>query len=422
MSYPKLALNKLTLTALRAAKPTQKPYKLSDGGGLYLLVNPNGALWWRFKYQFEGREKLLSLGVHPHVSLQQARALRDEAKKGVANGVDPSAKRQAEKSSTANSFEAVAREWLALQEKTLAPATYAKAVWTLETLVFPYIGSRPIAKLGAVDVLKVLKRIEGRGTQETAHRTRQRCSQVFRYAVQTERAAHDVTADLRGALAPVVSEHHAAITEPVRIGELLRAIDGYSGHGVTTYALKLAPLLFVRPGELRHAEWTEFDLDGPEPQWRIPAEKMKMGEQHLVPLSKQALALLRELQPLTGRGPYLFPSIRSRTRPMSNNTVNAALRRLGYTSEEMTGHGFRSLASTCLNEQGYHPDLIELQLAHAERNKVRAAYNKAQRLPERRKMMQAWSDYLDHLRVAAANSNVVPILAGARAARAVHTR
>jgi integrase len=185
----------------------------------------------------------------------------------------------------------------------------------------------------------------------------------------------------------------------------LRAIDGYTGHSATAYALKLAPLLFVRPGELRHAEWVEFDLDGPEPQWRIPAEKMKMGEQHLVPLSQQALALLRELQPLTGRGPYLFPSIRSRTRPMSDNTVNAALRRLGYTSEEMTGHGFRSLASTCLNEQGYHPDLIELQLAHAERNKVRAAYNKAQRLPERRKMMEAWADYLDSLR----RANVVPI-------------
>ena len=417
-----MAINKLTNAALRAAKPTEKPYKLTDGGGLYLLINPSGALWWRLKYRFEGREKLLSLGVHPHVSLQQARGLRDEAKKVIANGADPSARRQAEKSSTANSFEAIAREWLALQEKKLAPATFAKAVWTLETLVYPYIGSRPIAKLNAADVLKVLKRIEGRGIHETAHRTRQRCSQVFRYAVQTERAAHDVTADLRGALAPVVSEHHAAITDPVRIGELLHAIDGYTGHGATAYALKLAPLLFVRPGELRHAEWTEFDLDGPEPQWRIPAEKMKMGEQHLVPLSQQAVDLLRELQPLTGRGPYLFPSIRSRARPMSDNTVNAALRRLGYTSEEMTGHGFRSLASTCLNEQGYHPDLIELQLAHAERNKVRAAYNKAQRLPERRKMMQAWSDYLDQLRHAAANSNVVPILAGVRAARAVHTR
>ena len=223
--------------------------------------------------------------------------------------------------------------------------------------------------------------------------------------MQTERAAHDVTADLRGALAPVISEHHAAITDPARIGELLRAIDGYTGHFVTAYALKVAPLLFVRPGELRHAEWTEFDMGAHEPQWRIPAEKMKMGEQHIVPLCKQAVALLGELQPLTGRGPYVFPSLRSRSRPMSNNTVNAALRRLGYTSEEMTGHGFRSLASTCLNEQGYHPDLIELQLAHAERNKVRAAYNKAQRLPERRKMMQAWADYLDGLR---AGANIVP--------------
>jgi len=400
-----MSINKLTHPVLRAAKPHEKPYKLGDGGGLYLLVNPNGALWWRLKYQFEGREKLLSLGVYPRVSLQQARAIRDEARKAIANGINPSAQRQAEKFSTANTFEAVGREWLSLQENKLAPATYAKAAWTLETLVYPYIGSRPIAKLSATDVLKVLKRIEERGFHETAHRARQRCSQVFRYAVQTERAGHDVTTDLRGALAPVVSEHHAAITEPARIGELLRAIDGYTGHFVTAFALKLAPLLFVRPGELRHAEWTEFDSGGPEPQWRIPAEKMKMGEQHIVPLSKQALALLRELQLRTGNGPYVFPSILSRSRPMSDNTVNAALRRLGYTSDEMTGHGFRSLASTCLNEQGYQPDLIELQLAHAERNRVRAAYNKAQRLPERRKMMQAWADYLDGLR---ANANVVP--------------
>jgi len=273
-------------------------------------------------------------------------------------------------------------------------------------LVFPYIGSRPIAKLGPLDVLKVLRRIEERGIHETAHRTRQRCAQVFRYAVQTGRAERDVTADLRGALAPVVSEHHATITEPARIGELLRAIDGYNGQAVTAYALKLSPLVFVRPGELRHAEWTEFDLDGHEPLWRIPGEKMKMGEQHIVPLAKQALLLLRELKGLTGRGRYVFPSLRSGSRPMSDNTVNAALRRLGYTSDEMTGHGFRSLASTCLNEQGYHPDLIELQLAHAERNQVRAAYNKAQRLPERRKMMEAWADYLDGLR---AGASVVPI-------------
>jgi len=398
----------LTSTAIRAAKPTEKPHKLSDGGGLYLLVNPNGSQWWRLKYRFEGKEKLLSLGVYPHISLQQARSQRDEAKRAVANGIDPSVKRQAEKSATANTFEAVAREWLTTQEESLAPATYAKAVWTLEKLVFPYIGSRPVAKLTASDVLKMLKRIEGRGTHETAHRTRQRCSQVFRYAVQTERAEHDVTIALRGALKPVVSEHHAAITEPARVGELLRAIDGYGGHIVTAYALKLAPLLFVRPGELRHAEWPEFDLDGHEPHWRIPAEKMKMGEQHVVPLSKQALVLLRELHPLTGRGSFVFPSLRSGSRPMSENTVNAALRRLGYTSDEMTGHGFRSLASTNLNEQGYHPDIIELQLAHAERNNVRASYNKAQRLPERRKMMQAWADYLDGLR---AGGKIIPFRA-----------
>jgi integrase len=396
----------LTTTEIRAAKPREKPYKLSDEGGLYLLINPNDSRWWRLKYRFEGREKALSLGVYPHVSLQQARTQRDDAKKAVANGIDPSVKRQAEKSANANTFEAIAREWLGLQEKRLAPATYTKALWTFETLVFPYIGNRPIAKIGPTDVLKVLKRIEGRGVHETAHRTRQRCAQVFRFAVQTERAERDVTADLRGALAPVVSEHHAAITEPARIGELLRAIEGYSGHVVTAHALKLAPFLFVRPGELRHAEWSEFDMEGHEPHWRIPGEKMKMGEQHVVPLSKQAVALLRELKLVTGQGKYVFPSVRTRSRPMSENTVNAALRRLGYTSDEMTGHGFRSLASTNLNEQGYHPDLIELQLAHAERNQVRAAYNKAQRLPERRKMMQAWADYLDGLH---AGGNVIPL-------------
>jgi integrase len=396
----------LTMTEIRSARPREKAYKLFDGGGLYIEVTPTGGKLWRLKFRHDGRENRLALGAHPDTTLKLARERRDEARRLLAAGVDPSGRRQAEKLATSNTFEAVAREWLALQQKKLAPATFAKAVWTLETLVFPYIGSRPIAKLGPSDVLKVLKRIEGRGIHETAHRTRQRCAQVFRYAVQTERAERDPTADLRGALAPVVSEHFAAITEPVRVGELLRAIDGYAGHIVTAYALKLAPLLFVRPGELRHAEWTEFVLDGAEPLWRIPAEKMKMREQHLVPLAAQALALVRELRPVTGRGRYVFPSLRSGSRPMSENTVNAALRRLGYSTDEMTGHGFRSLASTCLNEQGYHPDLIELQLAHAERNQVRSAYNKAQRLPERRKMMQAWADYLDGLR---AGANVVPI-------------
>jgi integrase len=396
----------LTMTEIRSARPRENAYKLFDGGGLYIEITPTGGKLWRLKFRHDGRENRLALGAHPDTTLKLARERRDDARRLLAAGVDPSGRRQAEKLATANTFEAVAREWLALQQKKLAPSAFAKAVWTLETLVFPYIGLRPIAKVGPSDVLKVLRRIEGRGIHETAHRTRQRCAQVFRYAVQTERADRDPTADLRGALAPVVSEHFAAITEPAKIGELLRAIDGYAGHVVTAYALKLAPLLFVRPGELRHAEWPEFVLDGHEPLWRIPAEKMKMREQHLVPLAAQALALLRELRSVTGRGRYVFPSLRSGSRPMSENTVNAALRRLGYSADEMTGHGFRSLAATCLNEQGYHPDLIELQLAHAERNQVRAAYNKAQRLPERRKMMQAWADYLDGLR---AGANVLPI-------------
>jgi integrase len=253
-------------------------------------------------------------------------------------------------------------------------------------------------------LLSVLRKIEGRGTHETAHRAKQHCGRVFRFAVATSRAERDITADLRGALAPVSSRHRAALTEPARIGELLRAIETYQGQPITAYALKLAPLVFVRPGELRAAEWSEFDLEASE--WRIPAARMKMREPHIVPLSSQAVLILRDLQPLSGAGRYVFPSLRTPSRPMSNNTVNAALRRLGYSKDEMTGHGFRALASTCLNEQGWHPDLIELQLAHAERNKVRAAYNRAQRLSERRKMMQAWSDYLDRLRTGA---EVVPI-------------
>jgi integrase len=393
----------LSDTAIRNSKPRIRPYKLFDGEGLYLLINPNDSRWWRFKYRLAGKEKLLSFGVYPDVSLKLARQMRSRARERLAQGIDPSLLRQSEKTAQANTFEAVAREWLVLQAKKLAPTTFAKATWTLETLVFPYIGGRPIAKITAADVLRVLKRIEGRGTHETAHRTRQRCSQVFRYAVVTGRAEHDVTISLRGALAPVDEQHHAAITQPQRIGELLRAIDGYSGHIVTHLALKLAPLVFARPGELRAAVWAEIDLNRRE--WRIAAERMKMREEHIVPLSAQALAILKELIPITGNSRYLFPSLNSGARPMSENTINSALRRLGYTKEEMTGHGFRSMASTCLNEQGWNPDVIELQLAHAERNRVRAAYNRAQRLPERQKMMQGWADYLDGLR---SSSNVIP--------------
>lgn len=388
----------LTDQAIRSAKPSDKPYKITDGRGLFLLIKPNGGKLWRFNYRFESRQKTLALGTYPDTSAKLARQKLEEARQLLAKGVDPSERRQAEKVAGVNKFESVAREWLTVQEKKLAAATYAKAVWTLETLIFPFLGSRPINEIKAADVLKVLQRIETRGLHETAHRARQRCGQIFRYGVITERCEHDITADLRGALAPVAAAHHASVTEPEKIGQLLRDIESYRGNSVTWYALRLAAHMFVRPGELRHAEWSEFDLDGKEPCWRIPAQKMKMRETHIVPLSRQVVAWLMELQALTGKGSLVFPSLHSTQRPISENTVNMALRRMGYDNETMTGHGFRSMASTSLNEQGWHPDVIELQLAHAERNKVRAAYNRAQRLPERRAMMQQWSDYLDELR------------------------
>ena len=386
----------LTDTELKRLKPREKPYKLADERGLYVMVMPDGALWWRFRYGYAGREKLISFGTYPDTSLKLARQKRETARSELAAGIDPSAKRQAEKLARADTFEAVAREWLALREKKLAENTLDKATWTFETFVFPHIGSRPIGQIDPADILKLLRRIESRGKHETAHRTRQRCSQVFRFAVASGRASRDPAADLKGALAPVKVESHAAIVEPKRIGELLRAIDGYQGQPAVMAALKLAPLVFVRPGELRGAEWSGFDLEAGE--WRIPASRMKMREPHLVPLSSQAIAILKELQKHTSERRLLFPSLRSKDRPMSDNTLNAALRRLGYSGDEHTAHGFRSTASTRLNELGFPPDVIELQLAHAERNKVRAAYNRAERLDERRKMMQAWADYLDGLK------------------------
>jgi integrase len=393
----------LTDVAIRKSKPADKPRKLFDGGGLFLLISPNGSRWWRFKYRFNRKEKQLSLGVYPDVSLKQARERRDEARRLVADGRDPSAERRAEKEAKEQTLEAVAREWIRLQENKLADVTVSKSKWVFESFIFPTLGSIPIADLKARDLLQALRKVEERGTNETAHRCRQKVGQVLRYAVATGRAERDITQDLRGALAPVVTKNHAAITEPARIGELLRAIDGYSGQPITLFAMKLAPLVFVRPGELRAAEWSEFDLVAAE--WRIPADRMKMRESHIVPLATQAVALLRELHNFTGNGRYVFPSLRTYARPMSENAITAALRRMGYSSDEMTWHGFRALASTSLNEQNWPPDLIELQLAHAERNKVRAAYNRAKRLPERRKMMQAWADYLDGLR---AGPNVIP--------------
>ena len=398
----------LTAVDVKSAKPKDKPYKLADEKGLYLEVTPNGGRYWRMKYRHQGKEKRLALGTYPETSLAEARAGREEARKLLAQGIDPSAAKQEAKAAkllaAATSFEAVAREWHTNYSPSWVPSTAARILRTLEKDVFPAIGGKPIADITAPALLAVLRKIEARGTVFSAHKARQYAGQIFRYAIATGRAERDPAADLRGALQPFRHENHAAVTEPRKVADLLRAIDGYSGQFMTACALKLAPLVFVRPGELRRAEWAEFDTSARE--WRIPAEKMKMREPHIVPLSDQALAIVAALQPVTGAGKYLFPSLRTGDRCMSENTVNAALRRLGYASDEMTGHGFRSMATTLLNEQGWNRDAIERQLAHAERDQVRAAYNRAEHLPERRKMMQAWADYLDGIKKGA---DVVPI-------------
>ena len=404
----------LTDTAIRSAKPKDKTFKLFDGGGLYLEVNPAGGKWWRWKYRFGGKEKRLSFGVYPDVSLKLAREKRDAARQQFAAGTDPAEARKAEKlaQAGAESFEAVAREWHAKFSVGWVASHGDRILRRLEKDLFPWLGKRPIAEVKAPELLAVLRRIESRGAQETAHRAMQNCGQVFRYAVATGRAERDPTGDLRGALPSPKEKHHASIIEPKRIGALLRAIDAYEGFFATKCALRLAPLVFVRPGELRKAQWPEIDFDKAE--WRIPAARMKMREQHIVPLSCQAVEILRELEPLTNRGipakpdapRYVFPGAQSHVRPMSENAILAALRRMGYTKEEMTGHGFRSMASTLLHEQGWNHQAIERQLAHAERNAVSAAYNFAEHLPERRKMMQAWADYLDALK---SSAEVIPI-------------
>jgi len=395
-------MNALTDMKVRNAKPEVKPRKLFDGRGPFLLVTPGGGKWWRHKYRFGGRAKTLSLGIYPDVGLREARERRDEARKLLAAGVDPGVERKATKAAKAAevaretaTFDIVAREWFAKQSLAWAPGHAETVIRRLERDVFPTVGGRPVGEITAVELLEVLRRVEARGTLETAHRIHQICGQVFRYAIATARASRDPSADLRGALPPVRETHHAALTKPADVAALLRAINGYQGTFVVRCALRLAPLVFVRPGELRKAEWSEFDLDGLI--WRIPAERMKLRQAHLVPLSQQALEILRELNPLTGNGRYVFPSARTTARPMSENAITAALRRMGYEQGMMTGHGFRTMASTLLNEQGAPADAIERQLAHAERDGVRDAYNRAQYLTERRHMMQRWADYLDYL-------------------------
>ena len=389
----------------RNAKPASKPYKLADEKGLYLLVQASGSKLWRFNYRHGGKQKTLALGSYPDVSLTKARDKLLEARKLLADGADPGAEKQRQRrdKAAASSFESVAREWL--EKQTLKPVTREKALWMFESLTFPWIGDKAISEIDAPDLLAMLRRIESRGKLETAQRVKQQCGRVFRYAVATGLAKRDPTGDLRGAIKTPKTKHRAAITEPALIGPLMRAIEGFHGSFVVAAALKLAPLVFVRPGELRHAEWSEIDLDAGE--WRIAGDKTKMGNAHIVPLSMQAVAVLRDIQPLTGSGRYVFPGARSASRPMSEAAVLAALRRMGYSGDEMSGHGFRAMARTLLAEQGWLPDMIERQLAHKASGPLGAAYDRAQFLAERKKMMQAWADYLDSL--ARGGSKVVPL-------------
>jgi integrase len=394
--------------AVRNAKPSDKPRKLSDGGGLHVLIQPTGSKLWRLAYRFDGKQKTLALGIYPAVSLEEARRRRDEAKQLLARSIDPSVQRKADRQAGEDSsFRAVAEEVIAkLEREGRAHATLTKKRWLLD-FAYPTFGDRPVVEITARDLLALLRKIEGRGLHETARRLRSTCGMVFRYAIATGRAERDPSVDLRGALTVPQVNHRATIVDPKSIGALLRAIDSFDGQLTTRAALRLGAYVFVRPGELRHAEWKEFDLD--TAVWGIPAEKMKMRRPHRVPLARQPLAILRELQEITGNGRWLFPSVRTFTRPISENTLNAALRRLGYGSEEMCIHGFRSMASSRLNEMGrWNPDAIERQLAHQEANAVRRAYTHgADFWAERVQMMQAWADYLDGLRE---GGKVVPLI------------
>ncbi|SFI70752.1 integrase arm-type DNA-binding domain-containing protein [Nitrosomonas sp. Nm34] len=389
----------LTDTAIRNAKPGVKPIKLFDERGLFLIVTPTGGKWWRFRFKFDGKEKLLSLGTYPDISLKDARYRRDEARKLLVNGVDPSANRKAMKSAridrAANSFEIVGREWFSKYSPTWASNHGDRIIRRFERDIFPWIGGRPIAEITAPELLSVIRRIEDRGALETAHRALGNCGQVFRYAIATGRADRDPSGDLRGALPPVKGTHFAATTEPKRVAEILRVMDGYEGTLTVRCALRLAPLVFVRPGELRNAQWADIDIKAAE--WRYTVTKTNTP--HIVPLSSQAIAILQELQPLTGSSRFVFPSARSFSRPMSDNAILAAMRRLGIDKEEMSGHGFRAVARTILDEVlGIRPDFIEHQLAHAVRDPNGRAYNRTAHLPERKIMMQQWADYLDKLK------------------------
>jgi integrase len=399
----------LTDMKVKSAKPAEKQYKLSDGKGLFLTILPTGGKYWHFRSKVGGKEKLMSFGTYPEVSLADAREKREVARKQIASGIAPAEIRKAQKAARgeaeANSFEVIAREWHGKFLVDKSDSYRDKMMANFERDVFPWIGKLPIVDLKAPELLMMLRRIESRGSLETAHRTRSACSQVLRYAIATGRAERDCAADLKGALPPYKKGHHAAITEPKQVAPLLRSIDDFEGSFVVKCALRVSPYVFVRPGELRMAEWSEIDLEIGE--WSIPGDKMKMKQPHLVPLSSQAIEILKELQPLTGHSKYVFPCHRSPLRPMSENALRVALRRMGYSNDEMTPHGFRAMARTILDEVlQVRPDFIEHQLAHAVKDPNGRAYNRTAHLAERKKMMQLWADYLDGLK---AGAKVIPL-------------
>lgn len=404
----------LTDTAIKRTKATSKAFKLFDSGGLYLLVTPTGTKLWRWKYRYADQEKLLALGIYPEVTLAEARLKRDEARKVLHEGTDPNAKRKAEKlaraACAANSFDAIAREWHAKFSDTWAPS-HADRIWRmLERDVLPFLGTRPVTQITAQELLLVLRKIEDRGALETAHRARVYTGVVLRYAIHTGRCDRDVSADLKGALPPKKNGHFAAIVDPEKLGDLLRVLDGYKGSPIVAAALKLAPMLFVRPGELRAMKWLDVDLDKGE--WSFTAAKTSTDR--IVPLAPQAVAILRDLQPLTGRGVFVFPNGRSGSRPMSDNAILAALRRLGVPKETASGHGFRASARTILDEVlGYPPHLLEHQLGHEVRDPLGRSYNRTQHLPQRREMMSEWATYLDKLK---ADVKVLPFTRESRTA------
>ncbi|TFH09440.1 MAG: DUF4102 domain-containing protein [Nitrosomonadales bacterium] len=391
---------KLTDVAIRKAKPRAKPYKRADGGGLFLLVQPNGSKYWRLAYRFENKQKILAFGIYPDVSLILARERREAARKLLATGIDPSENRKATKKArlecSENSFEVVAREWLAFYMRNKVASHSEKVIRRFERFLFPWLGSKPIADITPPQVLEAVQRIEKLGSLETAHRTLQACGQVFKYAVQTGRAVRDVTTDLRGALPPATTQHMATLTEPKEVAELLRAIDGFKGTYTVQCALRIAPMLFVRPSELRMAKWKDIDLDTGE--WRYVVSKTKTD--HLVPLPKQAVSILRELHPFSGHGEYVFQGGRDPKKPMSAAAINAALSRIGYdTKTQITGHGFRAMARTILHERlDIDPHIIEHQLAHRVPDALGQAYNRTKFIEQREVMMQQWADYLDKLK------------------------